>query len=876
MNTKDQQPLINRAHLVTKTLLSNAGPLSTLIIGIFISLIMFHVVRNWELSEIQNDFKYHANTHMDAYQRNYIRHQESVSSVASFFSASESITRDEFHHYVKLIIKRHSDIQALSWNPLIKGSEVNQYTQKAHEDGLSHFQITELDSNGQKNKVIKQDEHVVVFYIEPYAGNEKALGVDISSHSGRLKAIKQARDSGKAIITERIKLVQEQKSKYGYLLLHPIYKKDEQVNTLASRRKHFLGVVAGVFRFEDIMPFKIEGIPAIGIDVWITDESAPIDKQFLHFHSSRTREEIFQPTLKYRLKAKSGLHWNKTINRAGRRWSFLYTPTPNYVDKYPLGWSWSALVTGLLTTALLVIYLITKIHYIRKISEKNIELLNQIKIRKNAENALQVVSKFREQIIIESPVGLSIYDESGQCILANNSIATIVGATIDQIQTQNFNHIQSWKTYGLLGTAKAALQENIKKHFETEIITTFGKNIVIDCYFAPFYADNNQYILLTVTDITERKHIEQAHKESEAKFFLLLNSTAEAIYGIDTEGRCTFINSACLNMLGYDSEKEVIDQNMHELIHHTKRDGSHNSLEQCHIYQAFRKNQGSHVDDEILWRQDGSSFSVEYWSYPMYKNNKVCGAVVTFVDITERRYAERERDRLIHDMGERIKELQCIYTITESIQRHDNLNEIISDTLTAIPLGWHYPEHTKARIIFDEKEYFDSTFQLTKWKLTSPLIIDNVIKGTVEVYYMKEFPELDEGPFLIQERNLLNGISKSLSEAIAHKMAEAELNHLANHDPLTGLYNRRVMEKRIAEETQRCKRYGQSLSVFMIDLDHFKQVNDTYGHKAGDTVLQTTSTILQQSIRETDYAARYGGEEFVIILPGQYSSKQRS
>jgi len=357
------------------------------------------------------------------------------------------------------------------------------------------------------------------------------------------------------------------------------------------------------------------------------------------------------------------------------------------------------------------------------------------------------------------------------------------------------------------------------------------------------------WVLFYYFAITPLQNEVEQRKKAEKKFSLLLNSTAEAIYGIDTEGKCTFVNHACLNILRYDREEDVIDQNMHELIHHTKSDGSHNSLENCRIYQAFRKDEGTHVDDEILWRKDGTSFPVEYWSYPIHQSHKVIGAVVTFVDITERKYADHEKEKLIHDMSERMKELQCLFTITESIRKHLNLNEIFSDTISAISLGWLYPKDMKARIILDDKEYTDSAFKLTQWKLASPLIINNVIRGAVEVYYMKEFSELDEGPFFIQERNLIDSISKLLSTAIEHNRAEAELERL------------------IAEEVQRSKRYGHSMSVFLLDLDHFKQVNDTYGHKSGDIVLRSFSTILHQSIRKTDYVARYGGEEFIIILP---------
>ena len=123
---------------------------------------------------------------------------------------------------------------------------------------------------------------------------------------------------------------------------------------------------------------------------------------------------------------------------------------------------------------------------------------------------------------------------------------------------------------------------------------------------------------------------------------LLLNSTSEAIYGADTRGICTFVNPACVRMLGYESERDLIGKNIHELIHHSHPDGTPYPKEQCRVWLASQHGQGTHVDDEVHWRADGSSFAVEYWSHPMRRDGQHVGTVVAFVDITERRQAQAE------------------------------------------------------------------------------------------------------------------------------------------------------------------------------------------------------------------------------------------
>jgi diguanylate cyclase (GGDEF)-like protein len=104
--------------------------------------------------------------------------------------------------------------------------------------------------------------------------------------------------------------------------------------------------------------------------------------------------------------------------------------------------------------------------------------------------------------------------------------------------------------------------------------------------------------------------------------------------------------------------------------------------------------------------------------------------------------------------------------------------------------------------------------------------------------------------------------------AIALVAAWNRAHHLSMRDPLTGLYNRRYLEETMARELPRARRLGESTGVIVIDLDHFKRLNDTFGHDAGDYVLERTGDLLRAATRNSDIACRFGGEEFAVILPG--------
>lgn len=121
---------------------------------------------------------------------------------------------------------------------------------------------------------------------------------------------------------------------------------------------------------------------------------------------------------------------------------------------------------------------------------------------------------------------------------------------------------------------------------------------------------------------------------------MLLESAGEGIYGIDLGGRCIFINGAGAGLLGYAAD-EMLGRNMHYLIHHSHADERLMPVHDCRIFNAFREGRGCRVDDEVLWRRDGTCFDAEYASYPIRDGDAVVGAVVTFSDITERKATER-------------------------------------------------------------------------------------------------------------------------------------------------------------------------------------------------------------------------------------------
>jgi two-component system sensor histidine kinase/response regulator len=141
-------------------------------------------------------------------------------------------------------------------------------------------------------------------------------------------------------------------------------------------------------------------------------------------------------------------------------------------------------------------------------------------------------------------------------------------------------------------------------------------------------------------EVADRQRAQEALHEGEGRIRLLLDSTAEAIFGIDRDGRCTFCNPATLRLLGYEKGDALLGKFVHNVMHHSRSDGTPYPIEECPIVASRRTGEGIHLDNEVFWRADGRCFPVEFWAYPIRKEGEVVGAVVTFLDITERKRAE--------------------------------------------------------------------------------------------------------------------------------------------------------------------------------------------------------------------------------------------
>jgi PAS domain S-box-containing protein len=193
--------------------------------------------------------------------------------------------------------------------------------------------------------------------------------------------------------------------------------------------------------------------------------------------------------------------------------------------------------------------------------------------------------------------------------------------------------------------AKAALAGGLKAALAVPILSGDETIAILEFYLSEPREEDERLVNVIAAVaaqiglVLERKRAEEKLRWSEERLRLILDSTAEGIFGVDLQGRCTFCNASSLRLLGYDHASELLQKDMHALIAHSRANGTPYPAEECPVVQSLHAGSSVFSEDDVFWRRDRVSFPAEYWSYPIFREGRHLGAVVTFLDVTERKLA---------------------------------------------------------------------------------------------------------------------------------------------------------------------------------------------------------------------------------------------
>ena len=347
----------------------------------------------------------------------------------------------------------------------------------------------------------------------------------------------------------------------------------------------------------------------------------------------------------------------------------------------------------------------------------------------------------------------------------------------------------------------------------------------------------------------------------------VLDTVADGICGINEQGRIVFINPAGARLLGYHPD-ELVGKDLHATAHHSQQDGAAFPAEDCPINQLLSRS-GEEFGTDYFWNKSGQGFATEYAATRVADLDGKNGVVLAFRDtsaVVAARNALRESEARYRLLAENSHDV--IWTLDVATGRFtyvspsvEKLRGFTPEEVMAQPFEAALtPEsakivNTTIKAMLERIASGDRSGLTTVAEIEQPHRCGHIIPTEVVTTWI-----LDEAGHPVS----VLGVTRNIAE---RKKAEKELERLAQTDSLTGLANRRHFMQQAEQELSRTKRYGGQLSVLMMDIDHFKTVNDTYGHQTGDLVLKALSAVCHATLREIDFVGRIGGEEFAIMLP---------
>jgi PAS domain S-box-containing protein len=254
-------------------------------------------------------------------------------------------------------------------------------------------------------------------------------------------------------------------------------------------------------------------------------------------------------------------------------------------------------------------------------------------------------SEHRFQSVVESATdAIVVANGRGITVSANRSASRLFGYSVEEMLGQPLTILMPARyreahERGLVRIEATGTGRLIGSVVELHGLRKSGEEFPIELSLATWKTATGSYYSGIIRDISERKKAAHALENLQRQHTLILTQAGEGIYGVDDKGNATFVNPSAASLLGYGVD-ELLGRHMHEILHHTRPDGTPYPTEACPVHTAIQDGHVHRVVDEVFWRKDGTAFPVEYVSTPITEAGKVIGAVIVFRDITARREAE--------------------------------------------------------------------------------------------------------------------------------------------------------------------------------------------------------------------------------------------
>jgi diguanylate cyclase (GGDEF)-like protein/PAS domain S-box-containing protein len=356
----------------------------------------------------------------------------------------------------------------------------------------------------------------------------------------------------------------------------------------------------------------------------------------------------------------------------------------------------------------------------------------------------------------------------------------------------------------------------------------------------------------------ELRHEAWQHQQAEIRLRGFIESSGEGIFVIDNRGHFTLCNTAALKLLGYPDEAALLGKSLHKLLCHFRDEpGRVLPCGECAIYLSYRTGVAQHKEEAKFYTACGTAIPIEYRSQPLFNGQEIIGAVITFADISQR----LAREQQLRKLSKALEYSPVAALITDEAGHIEYVNhrfveasgycaeELLGNTPGLLKSG-HTPSST----------YVAMWEQLSRGETWHGELLNRKKSG--ELFW----EDTSIAPITDESGKVINYVAFK-EDVTRRKEEEERVWQQANFDSLTGLPNRSHFLNQMQHHTMEAQRYHRKYALMYLDLDGFKQVNDSLGHDAGDELLRHCAQRLRDNTRSSDIVSRLGGDEFTVIIP---------
>jgi PAS domain S-box-containing protein len=455
---------------------------------------------------------------------------------------------------------------------------------------------------------------------------------------------------------------------------------------------------------------------------------------------------------------------------------------------------------------------------------------------------LRGADRIYRQLIETMSEGAVTVSADGVILYCNVRLAEMLGQPLDRVMgTALRNYLPPADQQALDAILAQARTEPSRR--EINLKSSEGRLVPVYLSASRLPGEGAEVVFcLVLTDLTEQKHHEQVVAE-ERLARLILEQSAEAIVVCDEQGRVMRASQTAERLCDGSPLRRPFAE-----VFPLQTDAS----VPFHLAPVLQGETLRNVD--VALDGHGQAFDLVLNAGPLLSGKEILGCVVTLTDITERKHATEALVQRTIDLGERVKERDCLYGISRLFAESDkSVAEVFAEAVHRIPPGWYYPEIACARITFEEHEFITDNFRETPWKLSADIVISGKTVGTVEVCYLEERPVLDEGPFLKEERDLLGDLARQLGTIAERRRADVALR----------------------ESEARYRAVAQSANLAIVTADSAGNIVDwnphaetMFGHTAAEVLGQPLTLLMPERRRELHLAGmrrlQSGGGSHII------------